>query len=806
VRYRLARLAIRNRRTYLALIAAVTLFFALGTRDLALGTNFSDLLPHDHEHTHVFEDHSNFGSPLTVLLLVKRRHGDIYQPETLEKIWRLTREAELIPGVDHEQILSIASEKARLVVATPSGLDSTPLMGDAPPREAAEIEVVRARVRRAPGVIGFLVSADQSAALVRLTFIEQHLDYQVVFRHLAALAEAGRDHDHEVHAAGLPMLVGWVYFHERETRWMLALTLAAMVLALAGYARSIAGFVMPILVSAVSAVWAFGFLGWLGLPIEPLTLVVPVLIVARSFTHALQVTERYDELLLSGAEKRAAAEQVLSALLAPGTLSIATDAAALFLIAVTPIPLLERFGLFCGFWALALFPTNVVLAPVLLSVLPRLRHPERQFGPRGAGRPREPVAILLAGLARPSFSPSKALAGAVLVVIGALGVAAAGRVIVGNDTEGTPLLWEDSEYNRAVRAVNAGFPGLNTLEIVFEGKVDGAMRRSEAVHTMRRLQEELEARLDPPALTLSFADYLPEVNRVIRGGNPKWLPLEWDEAAVRSLVSTLLLGANPKAFHHVVDVELRHGVVTVWRKDLRPDTLTRTLSQAEAAIAEVGAEHDAFRIRLGSGNIALEQAVNERVGQYELVILGLLLVVIVVTCTIAYGSLAASVVLLIPVVLSNLLLAACMLVLGIGISVHTMPIAAIGAGIGIDYGIYLLSRLREEAHQDEGLERAIERAVGTAGKAIVHTSSVVVAGLLPWYFLSGLKFQADMGLLLTLVMLINMVIALVAVPYLVALIRPRFVLGGGDKEGEQGRLTEIGEIGWTDVDDQKWTR
>jgi predicted RND superfamily exporter protein len=105
-----------------------------------------------------------------------------------------------------------------------------------------------------------------------------------------------------------------------------------------------------------------------------------------------------------------------------------------------------------------------------------------------------------------------------------------------------------------------------------------------------------------------------------------------------------------------------------------------------------------------------------------------------------------------------------------------LPITAIGIGVGIDYGIYLVSRLREEFSRNVPLSTVIQNSVTTTGKAIFFTATVVLVGLLPWYFLSNLKFQADMGLLLALVMITNMLVALTVVPLLVNLIKPRFVM------------------------------
>jgi uncharacterized protein len=771
----LAHWTIGHRRLFVVLMIIVTAGFALGLRHLKIATSFSDLLPSNHEFVRIFHDHPNFGSPLTVQVVIKRTDGDIFDKNTLAKVWRITKAIDLIPAVDHDQVISVATEKARVAIATPFGVQSRPLMEDHPPKDQKEIEDFRARVARAPGVASFLVSPDHTATLVRATFIEGRLDYGELFREIQTIAARERDAHHEIYVAGLPVLNGWVHFYEAKMIGIFVITLGTMLLALLFYTRNVAAVVTPLMVSAVSAVWGLGFVGWIGYNVDPLIMVVPVLLVARSFSHCVQITERYYEFLQLGLDKQGAAEEALRALLAPGTLGIVTDAAGLFVMAVMPIPMMQKFALFCGFWALTLLPANMFLTPVILAFLPIPKNLSKIPADVESTRLNSRISRFLGQVSKLSYGRLSRITAVVLVLAILIGAIGASQLSVGSETEGSALLWPGSEYNHAVRQLDRHFPGMNTVEIIFEGKAASAMRRSDTLHTMLQLQRRIESEPDPPLATLSFADYLPEVNRLFNGGDPKWLPLDRDEKTMQGVVNGLLFGINTKNFSHVVDFQLRNGTVTLWLKDLKAKTLARTIAQAGAAIAAVGSAHEQFRIRLGSGNAALQKAVNECLGTYDKVIMAFLIAVILVTCSVAYRSFVASVLLLIPVTVANLLLAVVMLLLDISLDVNTLPITAIGIGIGIDYGIYLLSRLREEAQKNPEIGTVIEKSVTTTGKAIFFTATVVLVGLLPWYFLSNLKFQAEMGLLLGLVMLINMAIALIVVPFLVALMKPQFV-------------------------------
>ena len=778
IRYTLASFTMNNRVLVSALIFGITAFFAVGLAKVDIRTIFSDLFPEDHPYVQTYRDHPNFGNPLTVTLMVKVKDGTIYNPETLQKVWDLTRDIDLAPSVDHDQILSITTEKARFAEATPYGIDMRPLMEDKSPETQEEIQKFIDAVDKAPNVRTFLISEDETATIITATFIEHSLDYGKTFDYVQNLVEEARDDKHMVYAAGQPVLTGWVYFYEHQMLTIFGITAFALLLSLVVYMQNVPGVVTPIASSVVAAIWGFGFVGWLGDPIEPLIMVVPLLLVARSFSHCVQFIERYYEIYYEIKDRRKAAELALGVMMAPGVLGIVTDAAGLFLIAVAPIPVMERFAIFCGFWAAILVPTNMFLTPVLLSYFPAPKNVAKLIGKSDEKSWHDKIIGLLSVVGSASHGKGARVTTPIVAVLAVVGVYLMLQIKVGNPVEGSNLLKESSEFNTAVRAVNSHFPGLMTLEIVFEGKEKNnrfLTNDPTSIATMFQLQRFLEQQDPPPEATLTWADYLPEANRLFSGGNPKWAPLNTDSDSISAATNALMVGSSPKAYSHVTDFTMSNGTVSLWYKNNKQETVDTALEQTREALDQVGIDHETFRIRLGTGAIALQQSVNDTVDTYQWTILFWLNVVILCTCSFAYRSVVAGILLLIPVNFSNVLLASVMVLMGIGLDVNSLPIAAIGIGVGIDYGIYLLSRICEEFRDNQHHGEAIQAAVTTTGKAIAFTATIVLLGILPWYFLSELKFLADMGLLLVMIMLINMVIALVVLPLLVYLFKPKFV-------------------------------
>lgn len=757
----------------LVVFAAITAFFAAGLPHVRLQTVFNDLLPTDDPLVEVYRDHPNFGNPLTMIVMVQRTDGDIYNADTLGKVWQLTRDIDLAPGVDHAQIVSIATEKARYSQATPYGVDMRPLMSDAKPTRAEEIDAIRERVEKSPNVRTFLISADQSATMIMATFIEHKVDWGESFEYVQKLVEDARDEHHEVHLTGRPALIGWVYRHEWEMAGIFTLTLLILIVALAINMRSLVGVLTPVITAGTAAIWAFGFVGHLRISIEPLLLVVPLLLVARSFSHGVQFTSRFQEYRHALPSRKEASRATLNAMMKPSMLSIITDVLGITVVIAAPIPAMVNHAVFCGFWALWLIPTGIFMMAPLLAVLP---DPRRDAN----GENIHALKPLLSGLASLVSGQKRFVVAGVMALLAAMAWWTSTQIRIGNPAPGTNLLWQDSEFNTAVRAINKDFPGTNTLEIVLEARDTESrqwtMTTVDAVETMQRLQRLMEESDLPPRATLSFANYLTEVNRLFHGGDPRWFPLDPRERALTAAAVGAMMGASATAYSHVVSETLKHGTVSLWYADNTQETVDAVLAAAEGAVAEVGIEHDDFRVRLGTGTIAIQEAINRIIERYHDLVVWLLNLAIFLLAAFAFRSATAGLLLLAPVNLAHVSMIACMHLLGVGLDVNSMIVAAIGLGVGIDYGIYLVSRVQEEMviHGGDWV-RSLRESLTTSGQAIAFTASIMTIAIIPLYLLSGLKFVADMGLLIMAIMAINMISALVVLPLLIALIRPKFL-------------------------------
>lgn len=783
LRFRIAHWVIVHRRSVGIFFVLATLAFAAGLPRLDIRTIFADLLPTDDPFVQTFLDHPNFGNPLTVTIMVKRTDGkNIYNYDTLQKVWDLTRNVDLIPAVYHERLFSITTEKAVYAEATPFGIEMNPVMGDKVPTDPQEIADLQRKIERSPMARTFMVSGDETATLIRAAFHEDALDYGVVFREIHKLTDAAADANHEIHVVGQPILTGWVYKLQNQTYGIFAVTLALLLISLVLYMRNVTGVAVPVICSFVAAIWGFGLVAWIRSPIEPLLMVVPLLLIARSFSHCIQYTERYYEIYAVLRDKVKASEATLGVMMVPSVLGIMTDVIAIFVIGVAPIPAMQRFALFCGMWAIWLIPTGVMLIAVLLAYLPAPKNIEAIVGGDKERGFHKMLKELLERIGSLVHGRGARITGPVMLVVSIAATVVSFQIAIGNPVEGSNLLWEDSEFNTGVRQVNDHFPGVNSLEIILESKdPDGsearAARTTEAYLLSKKIQRVAESAAFPATGTRSFSDFAEEGSRLYSGGHPAWLPLDPTDRSVEAAGTAVAFGQNPFNFADVADFRFQHSAVTLFYRDNKQETVDAALATARAAVEAVGGpDHKFVRIRVASGNIALQEAMNSVVSRYHWILVGLCCVAIGVIATYAYRSWMAPVILLIPVLLANFYLLATMHLMGIGLDINSVMVTVLAVGVGIDYGIYLLSRICEEYHaHDKDWGRAITGSLTTTGKAIMFTASIMLVGILPWYFLSDLKFMADMGLLLAAVMLINMVLALVVLPLLVWVIKPNFV-------------------------------
>ena len=766
--------AIEYRHVTLGIIGLITVFFCFQIKNMVIKTELTDLYPPNHPFIKIHEKYKDqLGSPFKVFMMLQVKEGDIYNEKILGKVIRITDGLDAIPGVNHNHVYSIASRKIKKTKVKKDAIITMNLMDGIPP----DMDEFRESVRTAGGVYGIWVSRDEKSILFTAAFIEHMMDYDVIFEGVQKLIGEESDDNTIIHAAGEPVLMGWVNKNLGEMYYIFGLTFLGFVALLWLYFRNALGVIVHIPPIILGVIWFLGFSGFLGFNVEPLTLVIPILIVARSLSHSVQFTERYFEIYHEQEKKdvNKACIETLEHIFPPGMLGIVTDALGILLIAVAPVPMMQKLAYLCGFWAFSNVISGMLFTPVFISYSSSW-HPHNID--RLVDQDKGITQKILGVIAGVGYGKAGVATFIITIVVAAVTGWIASNVEIGDIHPGTPILWEDSEYNIAIDEMNKNFPGTEELYVILAGDGPRAVEDPGFLRTIEAFQNHMEGS-ELVSRTLSISDKLTRISSAIYAGYPKWETLPQTKNESCQLFNALNGNAAPGDFSLYFSEDMSVANVVVWYKDHMRNTLIGAIKSVREFMEDkkdLLARENCI-VQLASGSLGLLYAINETVEDAQLLNFALVMGVVFLLCSWNYRSIAAAIILMIPLNLTNIITLSIMNYMEIGLNINTLPVVSVGVGVGIDYGIYLLSRICEE-YQLAGGEYTPEvatRSIKTTGKAIFFTATTMIVGVLFWYFLSSMKFQAEMGLLLALIMFINIFAALVLIPTLVYIFKPKFL-------------------------------
>lgn len=760
-----------NPKIVLSLIFLVTLAFAAALPKLRIYSDFSDLLPQEHSYIQTYNRiKENFGGANMIVMAIEVEQGTIFHNDTLKLVHEATQGVDNLPSVNHNLVSSLTHRTARKVFLSPEGsFVSQPYYDPAKTYSADELAQMQRDVIANPNLFGLMVSPDFKAALIKAQLNESELDYVETFAALQKVRDTLARDGHKVHVTGNPVLTGWVYTYLDQIVQILAWTLALLATLLIVYFRRLYGIALPLLGIALSSIWGLGFMALAGINLEPLSLPIPFLIAARATSHGVQLVVRYYEELAIVKNGRQAARNALDALFRPGSLAIIVDAVGIAVLVLGAAPFNYKLGLAAGFWGFSVIFTVHFMVPLALTVLPQPKTMEnanegvrnflgnamaRTGGTDGGAR-----AILFASLA--------------CVVVGSWYVA---KVQLGESEPGSPLLNRDHDYNVSTAAINTLFPGSEELHIVARTEEKGGIKRPEVMHAIERFQAHMLS--DP---TLGGARALPGVVRVVNqlthNDDPRWAQIPDNADEVGGLMFAYMASSPiPGALKEYINPDENEANMVFFYKDHQAETINRVVALAEEGKARIEAEVPGLKIELGGGIIGVTAAANQALHTDHMIIIPAVMLLAFFLVMAYYQSLHAGWLMVLPMLFATVMTYAYMGWADIGISVNTVPVIAVGVGVGIDYAVYFMDRIREEMAVTRNIHRAVVNAVATTGYAVSFTAATLIAGVVMWIFMSDLRFQSDAAVLLSFMLVVNALAAMLIVPAWCVVFRPHFVV------------------------------
>jgi len=531
----------------------------------------------------------------------------------------------------------------------------------------------------------------------------------------------------------------------------------------------------------------------MGYNLDPLVLVLPFLISLMTARHSMQLCARFLEEYSSGKSIDASSQIIISSMFIPGLTSIVTDCLGIALVAVAPIPILQKIAITCAFWSIATTVLALVLTPVILAYIPESKRLTEHIEEEERKKKRETFLDRnLPRMARWIVGKGKYVVITVSVLLTVWGAVYSERLIVGDMLPGSNLLWPFHRYNIDGFRISFAMPVLCPLYVLIEGDGEQSINYPDLlreIYKFQRFMRDAFTGTGRVMFTQSVVATFPGAQYVVKEGNPNWyfFPVK-DEEVLYSFRRTIY-GVEPGGIDKYLDGDEQYTNIVIFCRDKTGPTIKMVMDKVKEFIntqsfigtkgTKIKSSTQNNRItnikyRLAGGAIGVQAAVNEVINDSQFWNLILALGGVFLCVMIQYRSISAGLILTIPLAIANLICFALMGIYQIGLTVSTYPVSSVGVGLGVDYGIYYLSRLQEEMKGTGNLNEAIINTLKSNGKSIVQIATTLTIGLVFWIF-STLRFQAWMGVLLAVLLFLNMLGALFLVPTLVAIFKPKFV-------------------------------
>ncbi|HEX4524478.1 MAG TPA: MMPL family transporter [Casimicrobiaceae bacterium] len=776
----LERLVFNHRLAMVFACAAVTLllgYFA-ATR-LVLNASFEKMIPQGQPYIKNYLSHQKdlrgLGNALRVV--VESVDGDIFDPRYLEALRQINDELVLTPGVDRAWVKSLWTPSVRWTEVTEEGFRGGPVMPDGYSGSAPGVEQLKQNIARS-GIVGNLVAGDMKSSMIFVPLLDKdpvtgkRIDYHALSKSLEERIrgryEGARNVEQmrsgteapqvRIHIIGFAELVGELIdgLFKVIAFFGIAATIATAIIYT--YTRCVRSALLVVTCSFVAVVWQLGLVALLGFELDPFSVLVPFLVFAIGVSHGAQKMNGIMQDIGRGTHKLVAARYTFRRLFLAGLTALLADAVGFAVLMVIDIPVIRDLALTASIGVAVLIFTNLLLLPVLLSysgvsagAATRSLREEREEH-RGKG-----LGAVWTFLDRFTTRGWATAAVAVAAVLAAGGYWASQRLQIGDLDPGAPELRRSSRYNRD-NAYITGHYALSSdqFAVIVKTPKEGCLQYETLVDA-DRLAWSLR-QVDGVQTTVSLADAVRQITAGSFEGNPKWLTLNRNQDVLNYGAQQASVN-NPDLFN----TECSVMPVIAYLADHKAETLDRVVAAA-AAFADAHGDKDR-QFLLAAGSAGIEAATNVVVREANRTMLFYVYAAVIALCFVTFRSWRAVVVAVVPLAITSILCEALMVALGIGVKVATLPVIALGVGIGVDYALYLLSVQLAQQRAGVPLAQAYKRAVQFTGKVVALVGVTLAAGVITWAF-SPIKFQADMGILLTFMFVWNMLGALILIPAL----------------------------------------
>ncbi|MDT4826710.1 efflux transporter, putative, hydrophobe/amphiphile efflux-3 family [compost metagenome] len=771
----LERLIFNNRPAVIVICLLVSVFLFWQALQVRPSTSFEKMIPLHHPYIQKMIEHRNDLANLgnTVRISVEAVDGDIFSKEYMETLRQIHDEVFYISGVDRSGLKSLWSPSVRWTEVTEEGFAGGEVIPQTYDGSPASLEELRNNVLKS-GQIGRLVANNFKSSIIDVPLLESYpdpkdqgkllkLDYRQ-FSH--ELEEKIRDKyqaqnpNVKVHVVGFAKKVGDLIDGLIMVVLFFGIAFLITLVLLYWFTWCIRSTIAVLSTTLVAVIWQLGLMHSVGFGLDPYSMLVPFLIFAIGISHGVQKINGI-ALQSSGADNAlTAARRTFRQLFLPGMIAILADAVGFITLLIIDIGVIRELAIGASIGVAVIVFTNLILLPVAISYV-GISKKAIERSKKDAVRD-HPFWRLLSNFAHPVVAPISVVIA--LIAFGG-GLWYSQNLKIGDLDQGAPELRPDSRYNQDNNFIINNYSTSSDVLVVMVKTGPEGCSTHEALAPVDELMWKME---NTPGVqsAISMVTVSKQVIKGMNEGNLKWETLSRNQDVLNNSISRA---------EGLYNSDCSLAPVLVFLNDHKAETLSRAVT----AVEEFAKDHekDGLQFLLAAGNAGIEAATNEVIAQAELTILILVYICVAAMCLITFRSIAATLCIVLPLILTSVLGNALMAWLGIGVKVATLPVIALGVGIGVDYGIYIYSRLESFLRAGLPLQEAYYETLKSTGKAVLFTGLCLAIGVATWIF-SAIKFQADMGLMLTFMLLWNMFGALWLLPALARfLIKPEKLAG-----------------------------
>ena len=754
------------------LLVLITVALSYWAVRVPIATRFEDLFPANHPNTILYRKHKQaYGRALTLAMLLRVDQADIFNFKTLKTIQDINNAVDILPGVNHNEVFSLASYRVFYSKATPGTVTISPYMHPKIPANDAELAKLEDNVLTHLNQLAAVVTPDLKGALILASFNEGDLDYGTIFDQVQEIIAKNQDAHTHIYAGGPIMFYGWGYHYLPLLTKIFGASFGLIVLLTFFALGGRSGWWIPIVTGISSAIWALGYMSLRHYNFDPIMLVVPVILTARDLAHGIQWQRRYYSEIEKADDKILACVNTADEMFSAGLLAVLVNIAGIAFITLSDVPMLKQIGLSGAVWLGSSLILVFVGQPILVSYLPRPKSRERKSG----------IAEAIADLPLGGNGTRMVLIGAGFAAL-AIGLFSYRNVLVGYQTAGTPLYRSDAKVNLDTAEISRFVP-TNTAWVIVDSPEYPDQQSGYGTKTLRVLDDMADYLLKRGDVTavIDLGGLVERpMNQLFHNSAPKFNAIPDTEQLAVTLFFFFVQGAAPDevtAFFENL-MSAKNSCVRLLLPDHSSARLNRLRSDIDQFIRErVATDPDLKNLKLQylGGDAGLYQATDDVMRQINGRNLLLVLSAILLLTALAFRSFMAGVIVALVALMANLVAYTYMNFRGVGLTVDTVSVVSLGIGLGLSYAVYALVAVRDEIAAGGQLNSAIKTALNTSGATILATYVVMIAGLAPWVF-SPVLFQTEMSTLLILLMTTNLIAGLLILPALLLMLRPQFLL------------------------------